>query len=692
MNGSWRGLAFRLLQGDCDTEAQLWAQAFLEERWSLSEGGDVCTCVLDLQEALADSSLEVSEGQQYSARAWPKLETRAQLAEALRWLAPAALLQWDWLRATGHAAGGYRQLNGALFRAYLDAAGLNDPARSLAAQYRALLLAAGVQLPPLAQLAAETGLADSAWRIPCSVLALACFPEQRRGELFGYTLAHCRRTGAWLSWLQDQLRNHGMPLGYVERHSALLAEHRDTLQSLAAGPDAPPPSEIAAGTARYERSHQVASAALQEALAQALARRLCILLEQKRPYARGHHCKVRLQGRMLDDWLSEADWPSLRQALRASPYLQEGRLFRAMEFGGSMFGVFSTEEQALLRSWLMHEPSNACGAGKPEKAGRHLTSAGEKSQRELKPTLTIENRGKRLDSRVLYHRLLNRETYPDSLPAAAIYVEKILAWTRLLMPFQPRLRRRFSYSPEALRQRVEAIYRREMARYRPFHQPRLSRELCLWGIEQMAPAILVDGCWLENAVGAEPVGDEVRRRLLRIFADEAGAGCSEQNHPNVHRRLLDSLGLALPPHASVDFAAHPRLIDAAFPLPVYLLAVGVWPERFFPELLGLNLAIELSGLGATYLSLVDTLRLHGVDPSIVQLHLSIDNLATGHAALAREAIELHLAQLARQGADVPGQWRRVWTGYCSLGVVAMPFVFAGWRRWASSRRRTADGL
>ncbi|MFM8441840.1 MAG: iron-containing redox enzyme family protein, partial [Methylococcus sp.] len=143
----------------------------------------------------------------------------------------------------------------------------------------------------------------------------------------------------------------------------------------------------------------------------------------------------------------------------------------------------------------------------------------------------------------------------------------------------------------------------------------------------------------------------------------------------------------LPAFDSEAFARHPGLLDTAFDIPVYLLAMGLFGAHYRPEQLGLNLAIELSGLGAGYLRAIDILRHHGMDPTIIQLHLSIDNLASGHAAWAREAIVLHLDEVRRLGGDtaLAAAWRRVWLGYQSLQAASLGLTAGILGRYALHR-------
>ena len=61
----------------------------------------------------------------------------------------------------------------------------------------------------------------------------------------------------------------------------------------------------------------------------------------------------------------------------------------------------------------------------------------------------------------------------------------------------------------------------------------------------------------------------------------------------------------------------------------------------------------------------------GLDPAIVSVHLASDNLASGHAALAREAVIIYLDGVGSDFGheELDRHWRRVSLGYAWLRIV-----------------------
>ena len=259
--------------------------------------------------------------------------------------------------------------------------------------------------------------------------------------------------------------------------------------------------------------------------------------------------------------------------------------------------------------------------------------------------------------------------------AANRRVERVLTWANVLnrLPLT-------HYSPQAFDSYINSIYQHEVERYKPLGaKPNLPQNAYIWGIEQFAPTILTDGCWLQNVQQLDLSASHAIGALLhKIFQDELGNGIPAQNHPHIYQNLLESLNIKLPPIYSPDFVKHSGFLDSAFDIPVYLMAISMFPNAYLPELLGLNMAIEISGLGRVYLRLSEELKFWGIDSAIVDIHTSIDNLATGHSALAIKAIQTYLDVISANEGEpqLQAHWRRIHKGFCSLQTASKRFKFA----------------
>ncbi len=271
----------------------------------------------------------------------------------------------------------------------------------------------------------------------------------------------------------------------------------------------------------------------------------------------------------------------------------------------------------------------------------------------------------KLSTRELYYYLINADLFPDVL---VISQNKLDKWLKLSTLFNPLPFKQYSH--QQFDAYIEGIYQTETSAYQPLQgKPRISKTAYIWGIEQIAPMILIDGCWLQQSLTLQNTNPEICEILFSIYCDEVGNGQLQKNHCYIFQQLLDSLSIKVPPVHSKEFINHPSFINSAFDLPVYMLALSNFSDKFLPELLGLNMAIELSGLGKDYLRLVDEWNYWGIDSTIADIHISVDNYATGHTLLAKKAIWLYLDDILNRTGDTKilnSHWRRVFTGYTSL--------------------------
>ena len=128
------------------------------------------------------------------------------------------------------------------------------------------------------------------------------------------------------------------------------------------------------------------------------------------------------------------------------------------------------------------------------------------------------------------------------------------------------------------------------------------------------------------------------------------------------------MGFAVPPTASREFAFWPGFRESSLELPVYWLSVGRFPRTFMPEILGLNVAMELSGVGGSYRRSKIALQAYRFSTRFVDIHNTIDNVAAGHSAWAADAVDSYMAALPLStGAAARAQaWERIRVGYRSL--------------------------
>jgi hypothetical protein len=616
-------------------------------------------------------------------------------AAALAFHAPLGLSEGSWLQAVALAGNGHRASVAALFAAYLALLG-EDATDSPATAYRAALTRTGVDLPRVdgERFAHDLRIGEPALTFASLQLALGMHSMERLPEILGYTFAYLRSDAPWRLLALPPARRAAV-LADMDAHArrALVALMAETADADAL------PARVWSGAVLYRKAEAAYRAAWSAFTARKsdVAEQVAELFRRKAPYARGYHGAVDLGGRPLDAWFADRPFDAARflAALAASPFLAGtagARPFdRLTGFGGPMFGVFDTHELALIDAW--------CDRGKPvvganlfaRDDSRNSRSAFQPRSKPPRPGANVFARAdaaRELSTRALYHKLLSGQLTKAIVEQARRWVERQL----------PRGGWPFDYTPQALAQWVDHQYARRAVVHRPFAgRAKLTRKEYVWGIRQFAPLILVDGCWLQHMGEAVWQGDGMRRWLFRIYADELGAGRVERNHPNVYRALLDSVGVKLPDFDRLEFAHSADLLDAAFEPAVYLLAISLFPRRYLPEILGLNLAIELSGLGGQYLRLADELRHWGIDPAIVTLHQSIDTLAGGHAALAVEAIQAHLDEVAASAGEaaVIEHWRRIGQGYRSLESATRRFkwqlVFAFGRRFLLDRIARGTG-
>jgi len=518
-------------------------------------------------------------------------------------------------------------------------------------------------------------------------LGLAQFPGILLPELLGFTLAYCQQPSALellTSGLADKTgQGSGVSLpseaairaGQVSALQGIINRYETDVQSQGGTAIWP---RIQQGYGLYQHLTEGVVKAISERWGRPQTDEQLVenLFQKIAASAQGHHGQALLAGKKIDQWFGEQPFKSraFMAAIRGSSYVnlkavEHSPLLALFAFKGPMFGVLNDQEITLLKCWLAQDVKQKPVSALSRTSGKDSMSC--YPQALCRPAIDFSC----LSNRHFFYYLVNSEQYPEVIDSASRRVNRVLRLARCLnkAPFK-------SYQQGKLEQFIETIYQRGIKGYQEFKAPaRLSQATYVWGIEQLAPTILVDGCWLQGVSQLQfspyqAVGDV----LQKIYSDEMGNGDVLKNHPCIYRRLLASLTIELPLVQSREFCEHRDFLNSAFDIPVFLTALSLCGNRFLPELLGVNLAIELSGLGKQYMTLRDELKYWQIDSTIVDVHISIDNVATGHTALAREAITLYLDQVQMmQGSAVMNQhWRRIYQGYCALNIASARFKAA----------------
>ncbi|HEX8161469.1 MAG TPA: LodA/GoxA family CTQ-dependent oxidase [Pyrinomonadaceae bacterium] len=282
-----------------------------------------------------------------------------------------------------------------------------------------------------------------------------------------------------------------------------------------------------------------------------------------------------------------------------------------------------------------------------------------------------------MNMRDFFYYLMNIDSYPDFLPKARTLVEEFLRQAEAneqeaaLDDASDRWSF-FEYSPEAFAGRLDQIYNGFVTQNSSDTSYEKSlmqtREDVIYGQLQMAPFNQLDGAWLRGATPPGPL-DEVHELIFSIYMDELGDGRVEWNHCNVYTDLLKSVNIYLPDLHTREYADDPRFLDSAFTEPVFILAISQFSQEYFPEILGMTMYLEWESIGL--ISTVDTFKAFGIDPLYYTLHVGIDNAASGHGAIARQAIETYLDQVREQQGEqaMRAAWKRIWNGYVAFGTL-----------------------
>jgi hypothetical protein len=278
----------------------------------------------------------------------------------------------------------------------------------------------------------------------------------------------------------------------------------------------------------------------------------------------------------------------------------------------------------------------------------------------------------------LYYRLHNLEHHPDILPECRELLLSLLSstLTDTLKEADSGILSVENFSRDGLNDFLKAkdvdvtnrwedyLARRKAGGFREMFS---DKDEAKWWLKQAAPVKYVDGAWLGhiNKVTTPFKHRQITKNAWQVMSEELGDGDLAKNHVHVYRDLMNDIEAGLPAADSEDFI-HPRheLTEArCWEAAMAQLTISLFPHDFLPEALGFNMAYE--SLPLHLLKTVKELRELRLNPYYFELHISIDNADSGHAAMAMAAVANYIDMVEQEeGKDAAHvAWKRVQAGY-----------------------------
>lgn len=589
--------------------------------------------------------------------------------------APLGLSLGCWLQgltapAIFEDAGALRAL--ALFA---DDVGAGAAGRARADAFRAVARQHGISFPAGApiDLAGRADLDDRVFRWPALLQALSRRSDVFALELLGIDLV-LREIGSFPAWaaLAKACPGpdwNGLNLA-VAQTRVLTATPLSTIRALVAvlSQDGAAAARIASGQAwastMFNDWDNLLFGAAEEQLDPRSA--MITLLQRRTREAKHYHQSVVLEGRSLSQWFEEArtDPVPLVDALARSRLVRPDAPARSALFsssispGGSMFRIFDTDELTVIERWI----ASLARSATPNRTALVPRSPPLHTSNVIAGDMEIGSTPKSLRDAyyILQGRCLPPRTREFAIDYCTFWFERAVNSIDQDRRSMPR-----RWQAGELRRWLLAYHEEQCQLFRERGVDCPDRKTLIDQTVQLAPLTLIDGAWLQGWTDVSVASTPVGAPLFRTYWDELGNGDPAINHPKLFRQLLSAMGVDLPPTGSRDFANTPRIRTESFRLAVLWLALGKLPITFRPEILGLNLAMELSGVGGSYRSAHTHLSKYGYPTIFVDLHNTIDNVSSGHSGWAADAIDAHMAAIG-YGGDRERHWYRVRTGYEAL--------------------------
>lgn len=282
------------------------------------------------------------------------------------------------------------------------------------------------------------------------------------------------------------------------------------------------------------------------------------------------------------------------------------------------------------------------------------------------------------DYKLLYYKLHNLEHHPEILPTCRELLFSFLSSTLsdALQNSDSGILSIETFSREGLDHFLKEKDRDVTKRWEEYLARRKrggpreifgDKEEAKWWLKQAAPVKFVDGAWLGhiNKITTPFKYRNTTKNAWQVMSEELGDGDLAKNHVYVYRQLMDDINAGLPAADTKDFIEprHDLNQTRCWKAAMAQLLISLFPHDHLPESLGFNMAYE--SLPLHLLKTVKELREVRLNAYYFELHISIDNPDSGHAAMAMAAVAEYIDIVEREEGTEAAHiaWRRVQAGY-----------------------------
>ncbi|MBV8549530.1 MAG: iron-containing redox enzyme family protein [Alphaproteobacteria bacterium] len=537
---------------------------------------------------------------------------------------------------------------------------------------------------PPRELSQDRGVNDQMFRLPATLLALSRRSDWFGAELIGadFALRKIGRPLPWTfaarvfpspEWSRLDMASPQIPEELTQNETPIAISY-GIVKALVDVPNQR--NKINNGIGLFLDLYNQWDQMLYDLTVSRLDSRLSValLLQSKAREASVYHDNFKLDGRTVREWFNQArtDPLPLVDALAESNLIHKGSsrnspfIAQLLQYGGPMFRIFTESEMGVLCNWidsLGREDRWDLPESRADVLNR-LSAAFATPRSRIAQGAATEGITP-TSIRQAYFTLQGRALAPTTKNFAIDYCDFWLGKAEACVDKTDRSLPPL-WQPGLLREWLLDRHDRHAECFEAsFDSKPPNREAIIKQALQLAPLTLIDGAWLQGFTDIMLATTNSGARLFRTYWDELGNGNWLRNHPKVYRDLLAAMNKELPPTATLDFAFHKDFDDEDFRLPVFWLAIGKFPMRYRAEILGLNLAMELSGVGGTYRTTHRFLQHYNLPTAFVDLHNTIDNVSDGHAAWAADAIDLYISNIeSPDNATIA--WKHIRKGFEAL--------------------------